>query len=242
MTENLSAAEEKSSSAISRIVQVFASPEEAATGIQHKPTWLVPFLIVTVIALLLSFLAMDIRQHDTIAMFEAQDKPPEMIEKVEQQMAGPAKYIQLVAVPVATLAIWAVLSGIILFAGSTILGGESKYKKVFSMVAWSGLISILGGAVQTLLILLKGTAHGVTTSLAVALPTPVLGQTPSLLYRILTQFDVFALWQMWFWVVGVSVLFRFTKQKSATMVFSIWVLWVIVSVVLGGLFSNTMGA
>ena len=223
-----------------RIINIFSAPKETMESINEKPTWLVPYLIVTIVTVVLTFALMDIRQQDTIAMFEAQDKPAEMIEGV-QNMPAAMRYGQLIPIPIVMIAIWAVFGGVLLFAGNTILGGESKFKKVFSMVAWSGLVGVCGFIVQSLLVMMKGTSHGVTTSLAILLPTPAIGQSPSLLYRILTQFDVFALWQMWIWVIGVSVLFRFTKQKSATMVFSIWGLWVILSVALGSLFGNSFG-
>ncbi len=227
--------------ALGRILGIFSSPKETFESIDQKPTWLVPFLITVLIAIGLNFLVMDIGIQDQIAKMEAMGTPPEQIEMVETQMQGPMRYIQIVAIPIVTLAIWAILSGILLFGSTTILGGNAKFKKVFSVVAWSSLVSLLGGIIKTLLILSKQTVHGVSTSLAILLPTPGLADRPSVFYRVLSKIDIFIVWQLLLWMIGLAVINRFTTKKAANFVIPLWILWILVSVALGSVLGPRFG-
>jgi hypothetical protein len=228
-------------SAFGRLIGIFSSPRETFESIDHKPTWLVPFLITVIVAIGLNFLVMDIGIKDQIAKMEAMGVPPERIDAVETQMQGPMRYVQIVAIPVVTLILWAILSGILLFGSNIILGGEAKFKKVFSVLAWSNLVSLLGGIVKTLLILSKGTVHGVSTSLAILLPTPGLADKPSVFYRVLSKVDIFIVWQLILWMIGLAVINRFTTKKSATFVIPLWIFWIVISVVLGNVLGPRFG-
>jgi hypothetical protein len=224
-----------------RLIGVFSSPKETFESIDQKPTWLVPFIITVIIAIGLNFLVMDIGVRDQIAKMEAMGAPSEQIEAVETQMQGPMRYIQIVAIPIVTLIIWAILSGVLLFGSTTILGGDAKFKKVFSVVAWSNLVTLLGGIIKTLLILSKGTIQGVSTSLAVLLPTPDLADGPSIFYRVLSKIDIFIIWQLVLWIVGLAVINRFTTKKAATFVIPLWIFWVLVSVAVGSMLGPRFG-
>ena len=127
-----------------RAIGVFISPRETFESIDRKPTWLVPFLIVVIASIILQLLVLDIGIQDRLAMMEAQELSAERLEAARTQMAGPLRYMGVAITPVAVLVIWAVLGGIFLFTGNTIMGGEAKFKKVFSLIAWTSLIGVFG--------------------------------------------------------------------------------------------------
>ena len=225
----------------SRIIGIFASPKETFESLDRKPTWLVPFIIVTVLAIALQLLVIDIAMKDQVAKYEARGVPQEQLDIMQQHMTGPAKYIQLAVIPVATLAVWAILGGILLMGTNTIMGGNATFKKIYSLLAWQSLIGMAGGVLKTILILSKGTSIGVTTSLAILLPTPPLDKTAPVLYRLLSKLDVFTIWGLVLWVIGLSVMGKISTNKSATFVISLWVLWIAVSVALGGVLGPMFG-
>ncbi len=224
-----------------RIIGIFTSPRETFESIDRKPTWLVPFIINLVFVIVLQYLVMDIAIKDQIATMKARDLPAEQMQVIESRMQGPTKYIGMIAGPVVTLIAWAILAGILLFGGNTIIGGETKYKKVFSVVAWSSLVGLLGGILKTFLILSKGTTHGVVTSLAILLPTPPLGQKAPVFYRFLSRFDLFTIWTLILWIIGLAVIYRFTTKKSSTLVLSLWAIWIVISVALGSVLGRAFG-
>jgi hypothetical protein len=121
------------------------------------------------------------------------------------------------------------------------MGGETKFKKVFSVMAWSSLVGMVGQILKTFLILSKGTSRGVVTSLAILMPTPELGEKTPILYRFLSRFDLFTIWELIIWIIGLAVIYRFETKKSAMLVLSLWAIWVLISVALGGLLGGMFG-
>jgi len=216
------------------IIGIFTSPRETLERTNEKPSWLIPFIISVIFAVAFQFLLMDIQAKDQIATFEARDISAQQMEAMRNNVEGPARYFGLIAIPIVVLIMWSILSGIYLLVGNTIMGGESKFKNLFSMFAWTGLIGIAAGLVRTLLVLARGTSHGVTTSLAILLPTPAVGAAKPALYRLFSQFEIFTIWGLILWIIGVSVIYKFTMKKSATLVLSLWVIWLVISVALGG--------
>jgi hypothetical protein len=221
---------------LQKLIGVFTSPRETFESIDRKPDWIVPLIINVAFALVVVFLTSSIRMEDALSAMRAKDVPAEQIQMIQNQMSGPMRYINFIAVPIVIFAMWSVIAGVFLFAGNTILGGQSKFWKLFSMIGWTGMVGIVGGMLNTALVLMKKTALGVTTSLAMLLPTPNVGEKPSALYRLLSQFDLFMIWQVALWIIGYSVLYKVTKGKAASVVLTLWGVWIIIAVVLGGLF------
>ena len=224
-----------------KIAGIFISPRETFEALDRKPTWLVPFIIIAVMTCSMTLLTRDIGMQDMMAKFQAREMPQEQIDKIAAQSEGVGKYVQLVLIPAATLAIWAIFAGILLFCGNTLLGGSAKFKKVFSMMAWSSLVGGLAIFVNTAIILSKETTQGVTTSLSVLLPVPGLSDKPSLFYRLLSKLDVFTIWSLILWTIGMSVIYKFTMKKSAGLVVALWAVWIVISIAFGSLFGPMFG-
>ncbi|MCK5145543.1 YIP1 family protein [bacterium] len=224
--------------AFQRIIAVFTSPGQAFESVDRKPSWFIPFLLFAVVVCATQFFVADIQINDRIALMEVNEAPQEQIDMVISQSEGAMRYVGLIFAPVGTLIFWVILAAIFLFAGNVIGGGESKFKKVFSMVCWGSLIGIVGMIVTSFLVYSRGSSYGVTTSLALLLPTPELGAPQSILYRIFKQLDIFAIWQNVVWVFGFTAIFKFTINKAITVVATLWGIWIVLSVVFGGLLSN----
>jgi hypothetical protein len=233
--------EKKEMGVFEKIAGIFISPRETFESLDRRPSWLVPFIIIAVMTLGMTVLTRDIGMQDMMAKFQAREMPQEQIDKIATQSQGVGKYIQMVLIPVATLAIWAIFAGILLFCGNTLLGGSAKFKKVFSMMSWSSLVGGLAILVNTAIILSKGTTQGVTTSLAVLLPVPGLSDKPSLIYRLLSKIDLFTIWSLILWTIGLSVIYKFTMKKSAGLVIALWAVWIVISIAFGSLFGPMFG-
>jgi hypothetical protein len=238
---NAASDEKKEAGVFEKITGIFISPRETFEALDRKPTWLVPFIIIAVMTLGMTLLTRDIGMQDMMAKFQASEMPQEQIDKITAQTQGIGKYIQMVLIPVATLAIWAIFAGILMFCGNTLLGGSAKFKKLFSMISWSSFVGALAILVNTAIILSKGTTQGVTTSLAVLMPVPGLSDKPSLFYRLLSKFDLFTIWSLILWTIGLSVIYKFTMKKSAGLVVALWAVWIVISIAFGNLFGPMFG-
>ncbi len=227
-------------SLIQKIIAIFTAPRQAFESINDKPTWLVPYLITVVLTVGLQYMVTDINIQDQIAVMEAKDMTPEQLDAVRQQLEGPMRYIGLIMIPIATLAIWAILGGIFLLAGNIMITNseEVSFKKMFALLSWSSLITIVGGPLRTFLVLSKGTARGVATDLSVLMQVPALGEDPSLLYILLSKVDILVIWQIILWIIGFSVFYKVDTKKAAVPVLTLWAIWIVISVAFSSFFGQ----
>jgi hypothetical protein len=220
---------------LARFVGIFMSPKETCESLDRKPTWLAPFIFIVVLSIVLYMLALDIGLKDRLADMEARDLPAEQIERAQSFMEGPMKYVGVFVVPISMLIVVSIIAGILMIGCNTLLGGDEKFKKVFSLVMWVSLIPAVGGILKTFLIMSKGTTRGVTTSLAIMLPLPEIGEKSTMLFRFFERLDLFSIWQLCLWIIGLAVIYRFPVKKTAAYVLSLWVIYCIAVVLLGSL-------
>jgi hypothetical protein len=229
----------KEMSAVQKVIGIFTAPRQTFEAIDQKPTWLLPFLIGIIFFIIFQMLTVDIQTSERFQLMENQGRlTPEQMDAARSQMQGPLKYAGLVAGPVVWLIMLVILTAIFYVTANLTIGGDSTFKKVFSIVCWSGLIGSLSLIIMTFLILSKGTMQGVGLDLSVLLSTPALGEEKSTLYRLLSKFDIFTIWQIVLWIIGLSVTYKTTVKKAAVPILSLWALWIIVSVALGPFFEK----
>jgi hypothetical protein len=233
---NAEASEAKGLSLFERIISIFTSPKEAFKDINSKPNWLIPFLILIVVVIVVQYVLMDITITDQIAKLEARDIPEAQMEIARNQVQGPLKYIQFVMIPIMTLLTWCIVGGIHLFFTNVVFGGETTFKKMFAITSWSSLIGVVSTLLRMVMVMSKGTSYGVTTSLAIVMPTPGLSETPSILFRLLAHLDIFAIWGLVLYAIGISTISKLDIKKASTVVIIIWLIWVVISVPLWSVF------
>ena len=226
-------------STMQKIVGIYSAPRRTFEAIDQNPTWFLPFIIGVVFFLIFQFLTVDLQTDYRMEMMEARgDIPQEQMDVAKAQMQGPVKYIGFVAGPIVWLIMILIIAALFYVAGNLMIGGDTSFKKVFAIVAWTGLIGVISFIIMTLLILSKGTMHGVALDLSILLDTPAIGEDKSTLYRILSKFDVFVIWEIVLYIIGMSVTYKATVKKAAVPILSLWALWIIVSVAFGGFFEQ----
>ena len=232
--------ETKEMGLFSRIAGVFSSPTETFQAVESKPAWWLPFVIVVIIAIAAQLWLMDISMKDQMAKIALRVESQEQLDIIQQRMQGPVKYFGLIAAPIMILIIWVITAALLILASNPILGGQASFGKIMGVVAWSSLVTSLGGILKSVLIHIQGTSQGVSTSLAALLPVPPLGKTPSALYAFLSNLDPFVIWQIILWGIGLTVVAKLDLKKGYTGAFGVWILWIIVSVVFRKFFMNFM--
>lgn len=237
MSEETTTAGEMST--MQKIIGIYTAPRRTFEAIDQNPTWFLPFIIGVVFFLIFQFLTVDLQMDYRMEMMEARgDIPQEQMDVAKAQMQGPFKYIGFVAGPIVWLIMILIIAALFYVAGNLMIGGDTSFKKVFAIVAWTGLIGVISFIIMTLLILSKGTMHGVALDLSILLDTPAIGEDKSTLYRILSKFDVFVIWEIVLYIIGMSVTYKATVKKAAVPILSLWALWIIVSVAFGGFFEQ----
>jgi len=215
-----------------RLAGIFTAPSLVFEELKRRPTWLAALLAVTLVTAALNVAVLWSNTGETVMrqqLQEATEKsgrevPP---EAVDTQIAvlrylGPASIV--VIFPVMTLA----LSGLVYLIFSVVLGGEGTFKQAFSAYAHTALIGIVGAAVATAMIFLKGNTK---SSTAITAFLPFLEEN-SFVYRFCQGLDLFIIWQLVVLSIGMGIISRMSTRKAATAIFSVYlVIWLLITVV-----------
>lgn len=225
-------------SALQRIAGVFSAPQKTFEDIAANPTWVVPFIIVLVFSMALTHLLKEaiVEDYKSSPAYEKLMEDDRLsVEQVERardiQIAGMRNFAWAGAGVSTTLAM--VLSTIVLlFVGNIILGGSAKFRQIFSLFCWAGLIGLLGYVLRFPIAFQKTTMK-VYFSPAVLLSP---GAEESALFKIAAALDIFVIWRVILLAIGFAAIYRFTFGKSLATVGGLYVLLVLGGVLFGSIF------
>jgi len=212
---------------LSRIGNLFFDPVKTFRSLDVKPSWLWAFIIVAVVALISSQLLYSLTIKEQLARISSLPNiSAEQLEVTKGRMMNPTnRIISTVATPIGVLLMLLVVSAVLYFVFSILLGGNSSFKRVLSVYTYSSLIAIPSAIVTIPLAFAKGTAK-ISLSPALLLSAE---KAETFLGSFLSQFGFFALWQYILVSVGLSLVYKFSKGKSFV---TVAILWVIASVVM----------
>jgi hypothetical protein len=223
---------------IQRFGNIFVNPRKAFESIDRKPTWLWPLVIIIIlIAATTQIMFPVVMQAQLDKLRSNANIPAEQMQVIEQQFAqggSTQRIITIVSQVIVMPLIYLLLAGIFYFIGSVLLGGDATYKKVLSVLAWSGCISIAATIVMMPLIMIK---KSLTVSLSLALLLPI-DSSETTLYRILSKIDFFTIWYMIVFALGFSIIYKFSRAKAFTAIGVLWAIWIAISVAFAGFFSR----
>ncbi len=221
-----------------RLGNIFTSPRKTFEAIDRKPTWVVPLIIIILLTIISTQITFPIIMDTQLENLRSNPNiPPERLEAIENQFAenvNTQRIITLVSQIIVTPIIFLALAGIFYLVGTVVLGGDTAYKKVLSVLSWSMCIFILSTIVTIPLIIAKGNMN-VSLSLALLLSADAIGTK---LHAFLSKFDFFVIWFLAVFATGFGIIYRFTTAKTYTAVGILWAIWIALSVALSDVFKQ----
>lgn len=220
-----------------KIVGIFTSPAKTFASIDLKPTILVPLLLIIAVNLVFVFTAGDVIKTESLTRQEQAMQERGMDpDQIDDALARTEKFMGItmpafsVVGPVVVLV---VIAGVFLFVGNVILGGKTTFKKVMSVATWSWLVVSLYSLVMLPIVLAKESLQ-VSFSLATFMSEDA---RQSFLYNLLAKVDIFYIWWLVVFSIGLAVIYKMRIQKTATAVFITYAIYALVTSSLAGLFS-----
>ena len=225
-----------------RILGVIFTPRAAYADVAARPAWLGALLVVLVLTggSTFAFLSTEIGKN---AMLDQQRQTMESFgvklnEQAMQRMeegAARAPYFALISqavfLPVAALAV----AGIALAVFNALLGGDARFKQVFAIVVYSGLILALGAIFVLPLDYARETMSSPTT-LSVFLP---FLEENSFLARFLGSIDLIRVWWFVSLSIGLAVLYR---KRTGPIAVTMLVVYAVIALVVAAVQSALSGA
>jgi hypothetical protein len=232
--------EEKPMGGASKVLNIFFEPKRVFQSLKIKPTWLIPFIVVALLGMGFYYYSYPFIMKQQVERIQDNDKIPEkqkeqIIERMTEKDHPPIW--QLALAPVGSLIALVVVAAVLFFVFNVILGGDSSFRRVFSVYCYSSLIAIPSMIVKFPLIMIKENIN-VQTSLALILSA---NAKDTFLYNVLSSFDIFTIWQVILVSLGLGVMYKYTTQKSFTAVFILWIIWILAKSTFSSVFGGAFG-
>ena len=242
---------------LARLTGTLLSPGETFEDVNRKPTWLAPLLIVLLIGLVSTLFFQWRVKPDWDRFFRSQitksiEKSGRTMTKEEidnavamqikfanTDLTSPLSLVFTAARLVIYTAVTCVLPAGIFALGLMLIQAQTTFKKILSVVSWStAATGLVGMAVFIGALMIQDqerlrdinpteVATLVPTNLGVVLPQGISPFLSSLIGSI----DIFAIWFLILLIIGfvaISGAKRITKGKVATLVLSLWFVWIII--------------
>src|SRR5207248_6859150 len=211
-----------------RIIGVLFSPDATFRSIAEKPDWLVPLVLLLIVALCAGVIMaphMDFGAAAREAMEQNKNVSAEQIDRAVRISSSIGKVLMYIA-PVLSLIGLLVIAGVVLLA-FRIFGGEGDYKQAFSVTCYASIPTIIKSVVTLIVVMAKGgiiPAPAMQTIVRSNLGFLVDYKTNPMAFALLSSFDIFSVWFLALLIIGFAYVARVSKVKSAVTIISLWIL------------------
>lgn len=206
------------------VFKIFYKPKEVFEGINEgKAKWIYPFILViigAVIVFLLSrFLTFDIYIEK---IKESLSKlPPEQQEQALENIKKFGFISGIISVVIFTPITLLIISAVI-YIFTMFFALNVDFKKIFTLITYAQLISIIGGIITILIISLTDNVYA---GFHLGLLSPV---KKGKFFYTLRIIDIFTLWKLFIWAEGLSFIANVKKSKSYMIVGILFILYLVI--------------
>ncbi|MGD0570480.1 MAG: YIP1 family protein [Candidatus Sulfotelmatobacter sp.] len=214
-----------------RVVDTFIAPSKTFTDLRRSAQWWLPFLLMTLVGWGLVYVAeqkigtQKMVENELQARPKAEARWEQATPEQRQQQVKATGIIYYVAIPLFTLVIWLVMSG--LQFGTFKFGANAKisYSQSLAVVAYAGLPMVLRNLLATVSVLAGASADGFTLNNPVASnPGYFMNAADSpFWFFIASQLDIFLLWTLVLTAIGFATTGKVKIGTSFAIVIAWWV-------------------
>jgi len=225
---------------IDRLINIYLEPATLFKYLAVKPDFWTPWIVVGIIMLLMTAFTFpvtyDLGIEYQVQIAQRQGKSDTDIAKLvdqAQKMHTFSMVFALVSAAVTPLIGWLIGGGIV-FVISLIQGLEAGFKRIFSVMAYTSLISILGSSIIDKVIKLARGADTIDEwqrsiiSLAVLLPV----NAHKALVSVLSVVDPFFIWSLVAMAIGLTYA---NKCRMRSAVVTVIIYAIVIFVLIAGL-------
>jgi hypothetical protein len=221
-----------------RIWGVLTSPKETFADIVARPRWFGMMAVAILVSAICTggFLATPVGQQAYLdnQVRTTEQFGGEVTEAAYAQMESMAKYaapITVVSMLVFVPLMWSIFAGILFAVFSAALGGDSSFKQVFAVMAYSSAVTVVQQIFVTPLNYVRESMSS-ATNLAVFLP---MLEESSFLAKFLGMVDLFLVWWVVVLSIGLGVLY---KRKTGPIMIGLFAVYAIIAVAVAALFGR----
>lgn len=240
-----------------RIFATLFSPGEAFQDIAWQPTWVLPTILIIIIGIVGSFIifkrldpnwsevsrdAIEMSlQKQGKSLSQMSGKEKEMMENqitLSAKIASYAVYIGPILAPLFSL-----IMALIFWGSASLMGGITTFNRIFSITVHIQCViySIVLTTLNVIVVFLRNPkdidfskGYFVASNLGALLPS----DTNKFLIAFGHRLDLFTIWFLILMTIGLSKICKnLSRELAIAAVFGVWMIYVFVATILGGLFS-----
>jgi hypothetical protein len=222
---------------LQRIAGVLFAPAETFLDIARKPNILGPLLIIVLLGYVSTFFI--VQRMDWSAVTEAQmdaikkqnpNMSQEDMDRVTRMTSAIGKVVGWIS-PLMGVVWYVILAGVLLLA-HRMMGGEGNFQQAFSVTLYAWMPLLINGIILTIVIIARGSVD--PTQMATVLKSNpaflVDMKEQAVLFSLLSTFDIFTIWTIVLLIIGFAAVAKTSKAKSAAIVISLWVVFILIKV------------
>lgn len=144
----------------SMIINIFASPSEAISAIERKPSWLIPFLLIALTTAGFQFWYFSIVDYQWFTdqmidqMSDVSEEQRQAITKAYKDMSSNVLAISGAVSATVAIIVLNLIQAAYLTLAAAISGSTYKFKYWFSLANWTGVVSLIATMIMAVNILL----------------------------------------------------------------------------------------
>ena len=224
-------------SLFTKIISIFWEPEKTFKALNEKISALdiiIPLLLVCIVAWVTIPITTPIAVKEQKAKFLNSDYYENMSEtQQEQTMARFDKqgntWIAYIISPIVVTLFTAIFGLILVFVSNFLLGGDRKFKEMWAVGLYVGLIDLVASAVKIPLMVQKNSTK-IYTSVAI-----FMEESSSFLFRFMTKMDIFSIWKIIVLAIALSIFTKKDITKPLVIMIILWLIYCIGAAALAGL-------
>lgn len=216
---------------IGRAIRVYTDPESAFAAVDRRPgTWWQPLVVLAILGGLSVYLIYDsVIQPEQLAVLERRFEGEELTRAREAIAGGVARnlaYVSGVIAPAVSAVVSALIAHLI---AAYLMSGKANFVRSLAVTSHALLVGVVESVVKVAMMLALSTSQ-VHFGPALFLDRP---ESPTFLYSLLAQIDLFTLWKIWLLAVGLAIVHRIGRSGLLWALAGIWALWAVGSSAVG---------
>lgn len=223
-----------------RIVNTFTSPSNTFTDLKRKPSWLVPFVLLSVFSYLLIFAAGQKIGWEQITenQMRMNHKRMEQIESMPAGQQASARELGVkitkgfsYAFPVLLLIVVIIIAAVLMAVFNFGLGAEITFKQSLAVNMYAHLPGIIKAVLAVVSIYAGASPENFIFQEPVASSLGALVDASQhiVLFTFLSYFDVFAIWILILTGIGYACVSKVKRGTAIAVVAGWYVLWMLIS-------------
>lgn len=220
------------------LIDIFLDPSKVFKRIEGGLQWWKGFIVLSVIQIIIAWFMIDVNR--AVILLDERGMGADQVEAMAEQMDKFA-WVGLILAPIGILVVMVIVAGLVNLIVN-LVSAKSDFKKLLSLVLFTGLIGSLEQIINVVIIYVKGI--GSIESRADTMnsigPKALMPEAEGFVAALLQSLSVFQIWYFIVFLIGLSAIFKISKGKAFVPTFILWLLGLAFAF-LGQMFSSGMG-